>query len=80
MQRASLFSSKVRAKFNEYFRDPAHGMLYDSFMTKDDALLKALFTDIITEEQRAFVQTQINAWIPTALFNIGERTMNEDTE
>ena len=55
-------------------------MLYDSFMTKDDALLKALFTDIITEEQRAFVQTQINAWIPTALFNIGERTMNEDTE
>ncbi len=80
LQRASLFSSAVRAKFNEYFRDPAHGMLYDSFMTKDDALLKALFTDIITEEQRAFVQTQINAWIPTALFNIGERTMNEDTE
>jgi len=77
---AQILSNSVKTAFRDNFRDPAHGMLYDSFMNQNDDLLKALFTDIITPDHARIVIKQINAWLATALFTVGERTLNEEDE
>jgi hypothetical protein len=77
---AQILSQSVKDAFRKNFRDPAHSMLYDAFMNKNDDLLKALFTDIISPEDVTFVIKQINAFMGTYLFSAGERSLNEDSE
>lgn len=77
---AQILSNTVKDKFRQLFKDPAHHALYDAFMNKNDDLLQALFSDTIKPEDVRFAIKQINAWLPTALINIGERSINEEDE
>jgi len=75
-----LLSSSVRDAIRKHFRTPAIDILNEAFMGGDIELMKMLFTDIISTKKRVFIAKQVNAWLATALYNMGQTAINEDTE
>ena len=75
-----LVSAGVRDNIRKHFRDPAIDILTTAFMEGDIELMKLLFTDIITMKNKPLLAKQVNAWLATALYNLGETAINEDDE
>ena len=75
-----LLSQGAKEALEKRFRDPAVKILYDAFINQDEDLMRAMFMDIITPEDKAFVAKQVNAWLATALYNAGEKYINEEDE
>ena len=77
-----LISTGVKETIRKHFRDPAISVLHKAFMEGDIELMKLLFTDIIKLDAKSIpkLAKHINAWILVSLHNLGERSMNEDTE
>ena len=75
-----LLSESIKDRIRKHFRDPAIDILTKAFMDGDIELMKLLFTDIISMKNKPFKAKQINAWLATALHNMGQTAINEDEE
>jgi hypothetical protein len=74
----TIISKGVRDLMHKYYRNPAHAILVDAFMSKNKDLLRSLFDDILTEEDAKRAAIQFNTWLQSGLLNLGVREVREE--
>ena len=76
----TIISKSARDLLHKYYKNPAHAMVIEAFLSKDKELLRELFSDIITEEDAARAAIVFNTWFQSALLNAGVREVREEQQ
>lgn len=80
IQGPGLVASRFRTWAKKLMKDPAKEMLIEALTSKDPSFLKALLTDIESEQDLKFVSKQLNIWLASSLSELGEKSIIEVEE
>ena len=76
----SIISKGARDLLYKTYKNPAHAMIVDTFMSKNKDLLEELFKDVNTKADALRAGIALNTWFQTGVLNLGVREIREARE